>query len=325
MFVDNFIINSLKLKIGRFEASYGTERLIGAVGWHNIGRSFDGGIITYEKENLNIDFFNFKTDEQFNPGDVDDNNFLGIYGNLNLNETSNLDIFLLNDWELPGSYTLRRYTAGVAYYATFGALKATGEFAYQTGNIDVNGDGLGRLDVSAMMFTANVDYDLKSMTVFGGLDYLSGDEDATDGDYGVFHTLYATNHIFYGFMDYFLNIPAHTFGKGLTDINAGVKGKYSEKIGYLAKFHMFFSSKEYEEIVTGDKSTKFIADLCNYLLSNNDSSTGCEWFFGKVGTPRRCEARAIGSPRRVEDFAPKVLSLWFALRSALMELFDRRS
>ncbi|MFQ6047460.1 MAG: hypothetical protein ACE5PT_14070, partial [Gemmatimonadales bacterium] len=33
-----------------------------------------------------------------------------------------------------------------------------------------------------------------------------------------FSTLYATNHKFYGFADFFLNIPVHTGGGGLQDV-----------------------------------------------------------------------------------------------------------
>ena len=49
------------------------------------------------------------------------------------------------------------------------------------------------------------------------LDYLSGTEPGSD-EVGVFETLFATNHKFYGFMDRFLAIPAHTRGGGLVDL-----------------------------------------------------------------------------------------------------------
>ena len=65
-----------------------------------------------------------------------------------------------------------------------------------------------------------VDGASRSPGVSVGVEYLSGDDDPTDGTYKVFDTLYATNHKFYGFMDYFLNIPVHTFGLGLRDVHA---------------------------------------------------------------------------------------------------------
>jgi hypothetical protein len=49
-------------------------------------------------------------------------------------------------------------------------------------------------------------------------DLLSGDEDQTDDEVGVFSTLFATNHPFYGLADYFTDIPLHTGGLGLQDL-----------------------------------------------------------------------------------------------------------
>jgi len=58
-----------------------------------------------------------------------------------------------------------------------------------------------------------------SPVLSAGVDYLSGDDGEDETKYKVFNTLYATNHKFYGFMDYFLNLPVHTYGKGLMDMH----------------------------------------------------------------------------------------------------------
>ena len=57
----DLFINNLDLKLGRYEVSYGPQRLIGAVGWHFIGRSFDGFTATYHHDLVDVDFFNLKT------------------------------------------------------------------------------------------------------------------------------------------------------------------------------------------------------------------------------------------------------------------------
>ena len=56
-------------------------------------------------------------------------------------------------------------------------------------------------------------------------DLLSGDDDPADGETKVFDTLFATNHKFYGYADYFLNIPVHTATQGLQD--AAIKTSYA--------------------------------------------------------------------------------------------------
>lgn len=50
-----------------------------------------------------------------------------------------------------------------------------------------------------------------------GLDWLSGDADPGDLTYGAFHSLYATNHRYYGFMDLFLDPAARTLDRGLVN------------------------------------------------------------------------------------------------------------
>lgn len=41
--IKKLFTDELTLRLGRQELAYANERLIGAVGWHNVGRSFDGG------------------------------------------------------------------------------------------------------------------------------------------------------------------------------------------------------------------------------------------------------------------------------------------
>ncbi|HXF10309.1 MAG TPA: alginate export family protein, partial [Desulfuromonadaceae bacterium] len=47
----------LSLKAGRQELSYGEERLIGAFGWNNIGRSFDAAKVRWQNPLFGVDFF----------------------------------------------------------------------------------------------------------------------------------------------------------------------------------------------------------------------------------------------------------------------------
>ena len=47
----------LLLKVGRQELIYGDERLVGAFGWNNIGRSFDEAKLQWQNEYFNVDFF----------------------------------------------------------------------------------------------------------------------------------------------------------------------------------------------------------------------------------------------------------------------------
>ena len=54
------------VQAGRFEVKYGTERFFGAVGWHYVGRSFDGVRFTIDPDDFDLDLFALTLDESNN-------------------------------------------------------------------------------------------------------------------------------------------------------------------------------------------------------------------------------------------------------------------
>jgi len=184
----------VSVKLGRYETKYANERLIGAVGWHNIGRSFDGVTLSHQMEKGNVSLFGYKVSESLRDNDEDDLNFYGVWGNLQLCERMNSDLFVL--WRKQfGTDRLNEFTLGTNLNGTLGPLKGTLELAYQTGQLDAN------RDIYATMVAVNLNYKLEDVilnpSVLAGIDYLSGDNDPADDKYKVFNTLYATNHKFY--------------------------------------------------------------------------------------------------------------------------------
>ena len=88
-------------------------------------------------------------------------------------------------------------------------------------------------------------------TSFGGentltiwYDYLSGDEDPSDTKVKVFDTLFATNHKYYGYADLFLNIPAHTAGRGLQDMALKLAFKPSKSVSLGVDLHAFLLARK---------------------------------------------------------------------------------
>ena len=80
--LDNFFKLPLSLKAGRFELLYGSQRLIGPVGWSNVGRSFDGGVLTVKTKPIDIDLVAARTNETMLPGDSSDVFVYNIYGKI---------------------------------------------------------------------------------------------------------------------------------------------------------------------------------------------------------------------------------------------------
>lgn len=94
------------------------------------------------------------------------------------------------------------------------AFDYTLEAIFQTGNIQTV---VGRplTSISAYLLAAEAGYRAGSTRFGAGHTRLSGDGNPADGTSHTFNTLFATNHKFYGFMDYF---PRLSGSNGLQDV-----------------------------------------------------------------------------------------------------------
>lgn len=70
-------------------------------------------------------------------------------------------------------------------------------------------------------------------------DYLSGSANPAEGKVRVFDTLFGTNHKYYGYADFFTNIPVHTAGRGLQDLALKSNIKLSDDVVLGLDLHSF--------------------------------------------------------------------------------------
>ena len=238
--LDQLFSQPISLKLGRQELSYGSERLVGAFGWHNVGRSFDAVKLRYGEEST-VDLFNAKLDESGPAGGVNDRNLFGIYGHVVHNTEHALEPYLLFEHDKnTGAANRKRATAGIR--ADGGHTSATGhgvgyelEGALQAGET-------GGSDIFAWMASASASYSGPSWTrpwLQVGADLLSGDSAPGVGDVKAFDTLFATNHRFYGLMDLFVDIPVDTGQAGLLDFRLKGEMSASEKTRVGLHLHHF--------------------------------------------------------------------------------------
>lgn len=206
-------------RLGRQELTFGGERVIGTVGWTQQGRTFDAVRLSADWDRFRVDVIGAQLAEESALGIEDDAYFLGAYAVLLDAGPGSLDLYALYD-RAEGAAETNQGTFGARWVGQYSGFDLRGEGTYQTGDrADVH--------VAAFMFGGRV-----GRPFYGGAasatlwyDYLSGDDDLSDGTLRVFDTLFATNHKFYGLADYFLNIPAQTAGRGLQDF--AVKGTYA--------------------------------------------------------------------------------------------------
>jgi hypothetical protein len=265
----------LDLKVGRFEAAYGSERFISVVGWNNIGRSFDGGIITFKNESVDIDLFAAREFEKSLVGDSTDQNIYSLFADLKLVESYKIQPFIIWQRVQPTS-VLNRATIGFNVKGNLNKFNHEIDFGYQTGSFYSGGRNQ---DISAYTFSLSADYSLagKLKPVIGvQADFASGDNNPADNNFKSYTSLYASGHKFFGYMDYFVNFPNDTYGLGLLDLIGKIGITPITDLKFNFHFHLFNSMEDYT-LTTGSKSKSFGTEfdfVASYKYNSNVTFEG---------------------------------------------------
>jgi hypothetical protein len=230
-------------RLGRQEMPLADERLIGAVGWSNTGRSFDGVRLSGEADGFEWTAFWHNIAErdsllviglhpQLNQGINDDGWLIGASASRDFgNVTSELTALLDRD-----AVTDESYTVNLRLHGRSGSVIFEAAGAYQFGP-----------DRGAYFASGKAGLAIGSGTVAAQLDYLSGDDDLDDEKTKAFNTLYGTNHKFYGYMDYFLAIPAQLDQAGLVDAILRGSLNTSEKTTVRLDLHRFLTAEKRDD------------------------------------------------------------------------------
>ena len=243
------------VQAGRFEVSYGTQRFFGAVGWHFVGRSFDGVRLVLAPKKFDLHLFALTVKESVkyignaNPGvypypqePTAAHSIYGIWKKTKVNDQNKFDLF--GYWELNREKTgldtckLNMLTLGGSYWGTFGKFSMIFEGAYQLGS-------MAGKDVGAYLASLSAYYKTGIAKLGLGADILSGTnpEDASS-KMNAFQPTYGTNHKFYGYMDYFINVPKNAMGLGLHDFYfVSVFKPKESKWSFGATFHHFMTNQ----------------------------------------------------------------------------------
>jgi len=281
----NVFGSALSLKLGRQEIILDGHRLVGSVNWTQQARTFDGVKLHSKGEGWGAQFFATKITERNGTGTGQassnrDRNFYGLHGNMGFGPGTGISVLALFDEDDSNAATvatntvssagLKRLTSGVRGTLASGGFKARGEFYLQTGDASTS------TVVSAYMYGFRAGYTAKEAmwkpNVTLWYDYLSGDSNTGDGKSEVFNTLFATNHKFYGYMDFFLNIPANTGGRGLQDLALKTSAQPADWIKVKADFHAFLLAEKSSVATGNDKGLGQELDLTT-VFNLKDRST----------------------------------------------------
>ena len=248
LLLPDFLESGLDVQVGRQELVYANERLVGGVGWSNTGRSFDAIRLRRPGAKFSVDLFASRLgssttiDSLNHLSDVSSTNFYGLWSTLDFTKEHKGDFFLLLDNDtreiatgIDSGMSLRnRITAGTFLRGKISSISYEGEFAWQGGSGRGGSDTLS--SYAGILLGAKLLYATNTFRIGGLYTMLSGDDNPTDDQIGTFNTLFATNHKFYGYMDYF---PGSSGSAGLQDIGLVSWLKVSDDVSVALDGHIF--------------------------------------------------------------------------------------
>ncbi len=231
------LVAGLHLKIGRQEITFDDHRIIGNVNWTMQARAFDAARLFYKHKAFYAEtFFARVAEKQDGTGTTEaDRSLVGAYFKLTKLKIFKPSVLYVAELDWDNKVTRNRHTIGTRLLGGIKGFTYSLAFYYQAGT-------QGSTKFSSYLFANRLGYRLKVRTRPGvelWADLLSGDRDQTDSVNRSFDTLYATNHKFYGFMDFFLNIPVHTGGRGLQDFGGRLHISPINKLWFAIDYHLF--------------------------------------------------------------------------------------
>lgn len=225
---------TLELRLGRQEVSIANERLVGTVDFVQRGRVFDGIRVMHETEAVKLSALGaVLSDADAGATSLGDRILLVLSSELPFSSMVRFAPAVVYDNHLEG--LRHRFTGGGRVDGAVGAFQYDVDAYAQLTSIDA------ATSVSWLAGArASYSFDTFLHPKVGGLvDIVSGTgSGVVEGGVGAFDTLFATNHRFYGFQDLFLNLPAHTKGRGLIDI-APVLWSHEGPVSVTAFGHIF--------------------------------------------------------------------------------------
>jgi len=230
-------------QIGRQQVSYDDERILGGLEWHVAGNWHDALKLGYESQSDKLHLILAYNQNHSNHGNtysgpMDYRDMQTLWYHHDFQSTPlGISLIVMN----LGRKDAEKGDGEANYMQTLGS-----DVSYKPASIDLHGafyyqmgkDATGTKH-SAWMASAKAGYKIDPVWgVNAGYDYRSGND---GGDkIKSFDQLYGSHHLFYGFMDYFMQkVPL-----GLQDIHAGITCKASKSTSLLLNYHYFMTAEK---------------------------------------------------------------------------------
>ncbi|WP_053406241.1 alginate export family protein [Persicobacter sp. CCB-QB2] len=281
------VSNTVAFKIGRQQAAYDDDRILGTLDWHVAGRWHDMFLTKVElndfQAHLGLAYSQNgenKFDNLYTPSGQPYKSMQYLWTSYKFSEQLSATALFMNlgfqkmDADGPVSGLNNLQTVGTNWTYKNNGWMVYATYYHQFGNNN------GVENVNANLAAVKVAYNAQgsAWTFTGGLDYVSGnDEEVVDivDDNGIatgeqrvvpvegnksFDPLYGTHHKFYGFMDYFY-VGNHGRSVGLFDKNIGTTYKVNPKLAITGTLHHFNSAASIKNEQGGSESTYLGTEL----------------------------------------------------------------
>lgn len=229
------------LRFGRQELIFGDERLVGALNWSNVSRTFDAARLSYKREGVRLDWFASSVVVTVN-GSFDhprtNNKLYGFYGSFdNLPGESVFEPYFL--WKTNSRTVDEAGRPGDLDVYTYG-LRATGKLSQRfdyDAQMALQSGHAAHDDIRAWAGHWQLGFSPwrheKAPRLVAECNYASGDGGSGDGRRGSFDQLYPTNHGKYGIAD-------RVGWRNMHDAMAGVEWKPDRKWKFNFDYHAFW-------------------------------------------------------------------------------------
>jgi len=270
-YVDLRPLSCFMIRVGRQELSYDEERILGNSDWLQQGRAHDAVCLQWDHDVwaahsawAHNESGELLSSRSYRPFGENYKDLVTMWVARQWTHGKGSLIFVY-DRERPLllAYT-NRCTFGSRIERAIHAFEFRLETYWQLGHLKTNSwyptrswNGTDTIWVSAFMVASRVSYDLGAATLALWYDYLSGNHSSW-GTYRAFSTPYPSNHGFYGWADYFLNIPQDNKQRGLQDLALKGKLKNLGPASGECHIHYFWYAQPDER---GDKALGLEIDL----------------------------------------------------------------
>ncbi len=188
-----------QLQVGRFQMSYGNERMVSPLAWSNFGRAWDGARYTLKGQSWKSDVFWTQPVEMMGIAVGAQQAFGGLYVEVDPSEAISFDVyaFLRRDRLMGGLGTNDVTVGGIVEGQPAEGWSFSIEGASQSGDH-------GALSAGGTALAARTDMVVAKGVKLGvGYELASGDGNATDGNDDAFKPLFDFGHAYHGTQDLF--------------------------------------------------------------------------------------------------------------------------